>query len=136
MLFVFAYHCNSNTRIMLYNRKHPPAILPYTCVCFHTLRLAKNLFKMLRQARKKHTALNLFGIEASELTNPNHLSSGDSTNCSHILGKCYKRKTRFREPIVATPLKQIDGKLHSIYSTLHCSEIKVCVCVCLFGCIP
>ena len=70
--------------------------------------------------------MNLFGIsgggDEGGKSGVGNSVGGQSMN---ILGKCYKRKTRFREPIVATPLKQVDGRLVGIYSTLPCTDMKV-----------
>ena len=84
-------------------------------------RLAKNLFKMLLQARRKQAALDLFGIGV-DLAN---FATSESTTSSSILGRHYQRRSRFREPIVPTKLQMCDGKLQGVYSSLTCSDIQV-----------
>lgn len=46
--------------------------------------------------------------------------------CVFPICRCYERKTRFRQPIVLSKLKQLDGtgRLGSIYSLLKCSDLK------------
>lgn len=85
------------------------------------IRLAKNLFKMLLQAKRKQAALDLFGIGADMAA----WETSESTTSSSILGRHYQRRSRFREPIVPTRLRQCDGRLQGVYSTLRCPDIQV-----------
>lgn len=41
-----------------------------------------------------------------------------------ILGRCYERRTRVRRPIESHPLKQREGGIYAIYSTLTCPELE------------
>ena len=103
-------------------RKTPPGI--NRAVSFKTLqtisgpctskwKLASNLFRLLRQSKRRQEAMKLFGIGIGEEVGVN----------KDILGKCYERKTRYREPIVAKNMKQVDGRLVGIYSNLHCPDV-------------
>lgn len=40
-----------------------------------------------------------------------------------ILGHCYRRRTRVRQPIEPHPLKQREGGIYAIYSTLACPAL-------------
>ena len=76
---------------------------------------------MLLQAKRKQAALDLFGIGADMAA----WVTSESTTSSKILGRHYQRRSRFREPIVPTRLKQSDGRFHGVYSALKCSDIQV-----------
>ena len=48
-----------------------------------------------------------------------HLSPADED----ILGRCYERRTRVRQPIVGQPLRQREGGIYAIYSSLPCPDL-------------
>ncbi len=81
----------------------------------HYHRIAKNLFKMLRQAKqeqkKKESKFNQNGLSTE---------SYDA-----ILGRHYQRKTRFRVPMVPMKLVKDDAHLFNIYGKLKCLDIAV-----------
>ena len=93
---------------------------------YSDLRLAKHLFRMLLQAKKKPTALDIFGIGVNQSDDQTiACETTDSTTSSAILGRHYKRRSRFREPTVPTELQMCDGKLQGVYSYLVCTNIQV-----------
>ena len=91
---------------------------------YSDLRLAKHLFRMLLQTKKKPAVMDMFGVGAADQAIG--CETTDSTTSSSILGRHYKRRSRFREPIVPTELQMCDGKLQGVYSSLVCSDIQVC----------
>ena len=108
-------------KISVHSTKFAKSILMRPINDLLLLRLAKNLFKMLLQARRKQAALDLFGIGADLAS----FETSESTTSSSILGRHYQRRSRFREPIVPTKLQMSDGKLQGIYNSLMCSDIQV-----------
>ena len=73
---------------------------------------------MLRQTRRIRKALQ------GGKSNDQAQSLGNNTSASNVLGKCYQRKTRFRQPVVPAKLRQTDGKPCGIYTALRCSDIQ------------
>ncbi len=88
----------------------------YECFAY---RLARNLFRALQRSRK--LMRNISG-QADDNPRNNYITGDPAKN--HTLGKCYQRKTRFRQPIMAAKLHKMDGgRLCGVYSTLKCSDI-------------
>ena len=75
--------------------------------------LAKNLLRAL--------------VIRSVAGSPNHHGEEDHTHLSpgdeDILGRCYERRTRVRQPIASQPLTQRDGGIYAIYSSLACPDL-------------
>ena len=64
----------------------------------------------------------MMSVGTSNADNQDH--THHSVGTEHILGRCYERQTRVRQPIVSKPLRQRDGgSSYAIYSTLHCPEL-------------
>ena len=105
------FHCSS--------LKQNKMILVLISDCSYLLfRIAKNLFKMLHEAKEEQRKLK------STFLQP--LDGTITESPRYILGKHYHRKTRFREPIVH--MKLLKDGLFSIYSKLNYTEMKVSVC--------
>ena len=82
----------------------------------HAYRLARNLFRVLQCSKKL--------MEEESGPAEDHSQHTEDPAKSHILGKCYERKTRFRYPCIPAKLCQVDGgHLCGIYNTLKCSDI-------------
>ena len=76
-----------------------------------TCSLAKNLLRAL-MLRAGSDPPQLHGDQ------DHHPSSED------ILGRCYERRTRIRQPIKSRPLKQREGGIFAIYSALNCPDLE------------
>ena len=42
----------------------------------------------------------------------------------NILGRCYQRQTRVRQPMNPQPLQQREGGMYALYSTLACPDLS------------
>ncbi len=83
-------------------------------------KVARNLFKILRQAKQIQEALLMFGIKV-----PVGGTYGEKRFGASILGKCYERKARFREPLVPKKLKLVEGRFVGLYHSLPCDDMAV-----------
>lgn len=76
-----------------------------------TCSLAKNLLRALMLRA---------GSDPPQLHEDRHLQPPSED----ILGRCYERRTRVRRPIECPPLKQREGGIYSIYTTLTCPDLE------------
>ena len=91
--------------------QNPCAYLIALCIFFH--RIAQNLFRMLRNAKKEQLKLESKFVR--------HVDRRMLDSSAFILGKHYKRTTRFREPIVNMKLLR-DG-LFCIYGKIKHMDV-------------
>ena len=100
-------------------------VMTYIILCWFHDRLAKNVFRALKP-------IVLLNFSSKDAERENICRSPSNEN---ILGNCYERQTRMRQPIKTHPIQPRDGCLFAIYSNLQCPDIAEtpevhCMCMC------